>query len=213
MRGASHSGCQLLRSSAEGQVRNGEWEPVKTRPPLTFVNAPHKAAVVGNGGVAARPVRPARNVPAEGRRPAALDGVHHLHLRVTEVALIGTTPSRAVIAEDLRNLQGWTVHVYRRLLRRVFLGGERGELIERAQHIAQNLARDVGVACRRVELRMAQSHLNHANIDTLLQKVGGERVPQRSFLPLPCSTRSTLRSESISDTLRLATSDTRRPAP
>jgi hypothetical protein len=29
-------------------------------------------------------------------------GVHHLHLGVTEVALIGTTPSRAVIAEDLR---------------------------------------------------------------------------------------------------------------
>jgi hypothetical protein len=35
----------------------------------------------------------------------------------------------------------------------------------------------VGVACRRVQLRMAQSHLDYANIDTLLQKVGGERVP------------------------------------
>src|SRR5262249_48166198 len=137
------------------------------------------AAVVGNGGVTARRVRAARNMPAEGRRPAAFDGVHHLHLCVTEVALIGMTPSRAVIAEDLRDLHGWAAHVYRRLLRRVLLGGERRELIERAQHIAQNLARDVGVAGRRVEFGMAESHLDYADIDTLLQKVGGERVPQR----------------------------------
>jgi hypothetical protein len=72
---------------------------------------PIAAAVVGNGGVTARRVRAARNMAAEGRRPAALDGVHHLHLGVTEVALIGTTPSRAVIAEDLRDLQRWTAHV------------------------------------------------------------------------------------------------------
>src|SRR5262245_61503111 len=112
---------------------------------------PIAAAVVGNGGVTARRVGAACNMPAEGRRPAALDGVHHLHLGVTEVTLIGTTPSRAVIAEDLRDLQRWTAHVYRRLLRRVLLGSERRELIERAQHIAQNLAGDVGVACRRIE--------------------------------------------------------------
>src|SRR5262245_40367280 len=137
---------------------------------------PIAAAVVGNGGVTARRVGAACNMPAEGRRPAALDGVHYLQLGVTEVALIGTTPSRAVIAEDLRDLQRWTTHVYRRLLRRVLLGGERRELIERAQHIAQNLARDVRVACRRVEFGMAESHLDYADIDTLLQKVGGERV-------------------------------------
>jgi len=78
---------------------------------LPITGFAHKAAVVGNGGVTARRVCAARNMPAEGRRPAALDGVHYLQLGVTEVALIGTTPSRAVIAEDLRDLQRWTAHV------------------------------------------------------------------------------------------------------
>ena len=110
------------------------------------------AAVVGNGGVAARRVRAARNMPAKGRRAAALDRAHHLHLRMGEMAAHGTTPCGTVIAENLRDLQRWTAHVYRGLLRRLLPGGERRELIEWAQHIAQNLARDVGVACCRVEL-------------------------------------------------------------
>jgi len=73
-----------------------------------------------------------------------------------EVTLVGTTPSGAVIAEDICDLQGWTGQSRRRLLRRVLLRSERRQLIERAQHIAQHLARDVGIARGRVELRMAQ---------------------------------------------------------
>ena len=69
-----------------------------------------------------------------------------------------------------------TVGLLRRL---VLLWPERRELIERAQHIAQNLARDMRIARRRIQLGMSQSHLDHANIDALLQKVGGERVPRR----------------------------------
>ena len=114
------------------------------------------AAVVGNGGVTASRVGAACNVPAEGRRAAALDRAHYLHLRMGEVTLVGTTPSGAVIAEDICDLQGWTGQSRRRLLRRVLLRSERRQLIERAQHIAQHLARDVGIARGRVELRMAQ---------------------------------------------------------
>ena len=114
------------------------------------------AAVVGNGGVTASRVGAARNVPAEGRRAAALDRAHYLHLRMGEVTLVGTTPSGAVIAEDICDLQGWTGQSRRRLLRRVLLRSKRRQLIERAQHIAQHLARDVGIARGRVELRMAQ---------------------------------------------------------
>ena len=39
--------------------------------------------------------------------------------------------------------------------------------------------RDAGVKRRGVELGMAQKCLNHANIDILLEEVGGEAVPQR----------------------------------
>jgi hypothetical protein len=41
----------------------------------------------------------------EGRRAAALDRAHHLDLRVRKVALHSTTPSRAVVAEDIGDLQ------------------------------------------------------------------------------------------------------------
>ena len=41
----------------------------------------------------------------------------------------------------------------------------------------------------------------------------GESIAWRSLRPLPCSTRSIMRSESMSDTFRDTTSDTRRPAP
>jgi hypothetical protein len=66
------------------------------------------------------------------------------------------TPNGAVIAEDIRDLQRWTGHTRRRLLRRALLRSERRQLIERAQHIAQHLAGHVGVARRRVELGMAE---------------------------------------------------------
>ena len=49
---------------------------------------PVAAAVVGDGGMAA--VLAARNMPAESRRAAALDGAHHLHLGEADVAAVGS---------------------------------------------------------------------------------------------------------------------------
>jgi Rad3-related DNA helicase len=95
-------------------------------------------------------------VAAERRRAAALDRAHHLELCVCEAAPHGLSPGGAVIAEDIRDLQRWTGHSRRRLLRRALLAGERRQLIERAQHVAQHLARDVRIARRRVELGMSQ---------------------------------------------------------
>jgi hypothetical protein len=45
---------------------------------------------------------------AERRRPATLDGTHHLHLAEADVAAIGLTPRGPVITEDIRDLQYWT---------------------------------------------------------------------------------------------------------
>ena len=57
-----------------------------------------------------RAVLAARNVPAESRRAAALDGAHHLHLGEAHVAAVGLTPSGAVVAEDIRDLQSGPSH-------------------------------------------------------------------------------------------------------
>ena len=52
----------------------------------------------------------ARDVPAENRGAAALDGAHHLHLGKAHVAAVGLTPIGAVVAEDVRDLQSRPSH-------------------------------------------------------------------------------------------------------
>jgi hypothetical protein len=47
---------------------------------------------------------------AERQGAAALDRTHHLHLVETDVARVGNTPRRTVIAQDIRDLQSWTRH-------------------------------------------------------------------------------------------------------
>ena len=64
--------------------------------------------------MAARRVLAVCDVPPERRRATALDRIHHLQLREAHMPLIGLTPSRAVIAEDVRDLQSWSSHGRRR---------------------------------------------------------------------------------------------------
>ena len=95
------------------------FHPLSGRGSLALRAMPVAAAVVGDDGVAA--VLAARDVPAESRRAAALDGRHHLHLGKAHVTGIGVTPSGTVVAEDVRDLQSRTGHnrcaLCRRLLR------------------------------------------------------------------------------------------------
>ena len=71
---------------------------------------------------------------------------------------IGVTPSGAVVAEDIRDLQGWATHegpaLCRGLLRRPLL--RQRQVLERASHRAQHVGGDVGIAGGGVQLRMAQ---------------------------------------------------------
>ena len=60
--------------------------------------------------MAAGRILAACDMAAERRRATALDRIHHLQLREAHMAAIGLTPSRAVIAEDVRDLQSWSSH-------------------------------------------------------------------------------------------------------
>ena len=93
------------------------------------------------------------------------------------MASIGFTPSGPVVAEDVRNLQHWTGHQRRASSGRLVLLAD--EMIERAGDVADRIGRDLRVARRRVELGMSEQHLDHPNIDILLQEMGGKTVPQR----------------------------------
>jgi hypothetical protein len=76
--------------------------------------APHKAGVVRDLRMAARRVLAARDISAERRRATALDRTHHLQLVEAHTPAVGVTPSRTVIAENVRDLESWSSHGRRR---------------------------------------------------------------------------------------------------
>src|SRR5260221_13263746 len=75
---------------------------------------PVAAGVVRDLRMAARHVLATCDVPTERRRATALDRIHHLQLLEAHMPAVGLTPSRAVIAEDVRDLQTWSSHGRRR---------------------------------------------------------------------------------------------------
>ena len=76
--------------------------------PITYFA--HKTAAVCDDGMATLGVLAACDIAAKRRRAAGLDGAHHLQLCVAHVAAIGITPTRAEVAEDVRDLQSGTLH-------------------------------------------------------------------------------------------------------
>jgi hypothetical protein len=60
--------------------------------------------------MAAGGVLAARDMPAERRGTAGFDRAHHLEQVEADMAAIGISPARAVVAEDLRDLQCRTPH-------------------------------------------------------------------------------------------------------
>src|ERR1700757_3653993 len=75
---------------------------------------PVAAGVVGDLGMATRRVLTARDISTERRRATALDRTHHLQLVEAHVPAVGFTPSRTVIAENVRDLQSRSSHDRRR---------------------------------------------------------------------------------------------------
>ena len=64
--------------------------------------------------MAAGRVLAASDMAAERSRATALDRIHHLQLLKAQMPAIGLPPSRAVIAENVRDLQSWSSHGRRR---------------------------------------------------------------------------------------------------
>src|ERR1700704_5804908 len=90
------------------QIGFARGQPVLCRRALALRAMPAAATIVRDLGV--RALLAARDMPAESRGAAALDRRHHLQLAEAHMAGIGPAPCRAVVAEDIRNLQRWTRH-------------------------------------------------------------------------------------------------------
>jgi hypothetical protein len=124
---------------------------------LPITGFAHKAAVVGDRRVATGVILATQDVPAERRGAAALDRAHHLELAEAYVTTVGVTPGRPMIAEDIRDLQNRTGHLGRLCRRCVHpLRYQRGEAIQRAHDLADDVGGDLGIARRGVELGMPE---------------------------------------------------------
>src|SRR5450432_3611023 len=67
---------------------------------------------------------------------------------------------------DTRRASGWR------------LGLRQDDAVERAHDLLDRLGGDARVERRGVELGMTEQHLDHPDIDVLLEQMGGEAVPQ-----------------------------------
>ena len=75
------------------------------------------------------------------------------------MAGIGTAPCRAMVAEDIRNLQRRARHARRASGGRLVLLDLADEMIERAGDVADRSGGNLRVARCRVELGMSEQHL------------------------------------------------------
>ena len=113
---------------------------------------------------------------AERGRAAGLDRRHHLELAEAQVAGMGRTPGGPLAAEDIGDLERRrTAAVSRRDPR----PASAAEPVERTRHRADRLGGDAGVERGRIELGVPEQNLDDADVDILLQQVGGEAVAQR----------------------------------
>ena len=117
----------------------------------------------------------ARDMAAEDRRAAALDGRHDLELAEAQMAGVGAAQRRP-----------WP----RRISATSSDGRDKGAPLRRAAYVMAScssglltspmrLDGDAGVERGRIELLVPEQHLDHADIDLLLEQMGGEAVPQR----------------------------------
>ena len=115
------------------QIGLARGEPFPGGRALTLRTMAITTAVVSDDRV--RAIFAARDVSAERRRAAALDGRHHLHLVEADVTDIGTTPRRSVVAEDIRDLQHRVRHDRGPLRRRVIFPALLGLLARLRQQV------------------------------------------------------------------------------
>jgi len=138
------------------------------------------------------------HMPAEHSRAAGFDRAYHFELAKAQMAGVGGAVGCARGAEDVRDLERRS----RQDARRSGGGGGRPGLgfagfafggwlwisglglrqlwqaVERACDALDELGRDGRVDGRRLQLLMSQHHLDHANIDAVLEQVRGEGMAQ-----------------------------------
>jgi hypothetical protein len=134
---------------------------------------PVAAGVVGDPLMAA--VGTGFDVATQGSGAAGLDRRHDLELTEAQMTGMGCAIGRTGSPKDIGDLNGGAHRsgIGWRLRR-----NEDAQLVERTDDGAHRACCHLGVERRRLELGVAEQHLDNADIDAIFQKMGGEAVPQ-----------------------------------
>jgi hypothetical protein len=143
------------------QVRSPSLEPASRGAALALGAVAVATGVVGDLGL--RTGRAAQHVPTQSGAATALDGGHDLELQEAQVPALLLSVARSVGAEDLRDLR-----------HEGDLRGSGG--LQRRDDLAQDLGGYLSVECRGLELLVAEQDLDDADVDLLLEQVGGKAV-------------------------------------
>ena len=100
------------------------------------------------------------------------------------MAGVGLTPSLAMAAEDIRDLQGETSHEKRASGGRFRLGGAsrrdlgqfQTEPLQRTRHVADRVNGDARIKRGRFQLGVSEQDLDDPDIDVLFEQMRGEAV-------------------------------------
>ena len=100
------------------------------------------------------------------------------------MAGVGLTPSRAMVAEDVRDLQSETRHEKWASGGRFGLGGVsrrdfgqvQTEPLQRTRHVSDRVDGDARVKRRRFELGVSEQNLKDPDIDVVFVQMRGESV-------------------------------------
>ena len=134
---------------------------------LALRTMPIATGVVGDEGV--RALLATRDMAAQRRRAAALDRRHHLELAEAHMAGIGLAPCRSMAAEDIRDLQRRTRHASRASGGRLSPLALQRDALQWADDLADRLGGDARIERRGIELGVTEQHLDHSDIDVLLE--------------------------------------------
>lgn len=147
---------------------------------------PVATVIIGNPPVPA--IGAGLDVPAHDGGSAMFDGRHDLQLVEAQVPRTGGPVRRTRGTEDVGHLDGGA-HAHSAAGRFRFAGGCR-QPVEWAGDITQHPGGDLRVIGGGFQLRVPEQRLDDADVDTVLEQVRGEAVPQRmrpTRLPMPAA--------------------------
>ena len=110
IRDCPRQGEDLMEVLHRQQFSLAGGKPLPRRRALALRTVAVGTTIIRDGHVPAGAVLAARDMAAESRRAAVLDGAHDLELAKTYVTAIGLAPSGPVATENIRNLQRWAGH-------------------------------------------------------------------------------------------------------